>query len=199
MNSRDPRYHTACRCAGLLAVLMAFVLALPCTGDQLQWAPLSVCRAAAKVISRPSLLVSYCSQAEKDGVELWSITDLSVAATPCGGLYELNVTAIPRYRSDRAYSSAEFPITEWCWSFHEIETGAPYRVGVDLAYVYIHLGGGSFRCLATVLGLDCIVAVETLHLPEYVMNGLATRCAAEQVKSPSPLDGGSAPSSPSDP
>jgi len=199
MNPDDPRYSTACRRASLLAVLLILVLALSCTGDQLQWAPLSVCRAAAKVISRPSLLVSYCSQAEKDGIELWFVTDLSVAATPFGDLFELVITVTPRYRSDRAYSSAEFPITQGRWSFHEVETAAPYPVGVDLAYVYVHLGGGSFRCLATILGLDCLVAVETLRLPEYVMDGLATRCTAEQVKSPSPLDGGSAPSPPSDP
>ncbi len=163
----------------LLALLFAFGLTVPCLGDQLQWTPLTVCRIAADAIVTQPLLVSYCSQAEQDFVEVWWIRNLEVVATSATGLYEIMVSGRHLYRSDRAYSSEEFPVAEEQWAFHKAENTRPFVLGIDLAYVYVYTGGGTFRCLATVLGLECTVTVESIRLPGRVMEELAFASRAD--------------------
>ena len=171
-------------CIALLASLLVLGTAATCLGDQLQWNPLSVCRAAAKRISRPSLLVSFCSQADRDHVELWSVSDLELAVTSVRGLYELIVSGTKLCRSDYAYSSDEFPVPEEQWTFHRGNDAEGFSVGVDLAYLYIHIGGGSFRCLAQVLGLDCVVGVEIVHLPHAVLEYVVASSQAKRQTGP---------------
>jgi len=163
----------------LFAVILVLGFAGSGLGDQLQWNPLSVCRDAAKVIARHPLLVSFCSQADEDHIGLWLVRDLEAAATPVQDLHEILVSAELLYRSDRAYSSGEFPLPEEQQAFHKARNGSSFAVSIDLAYVYIYVGGGSFQCLAKVLGLDCVVGVETIHLPRYVMEDIVASSEAK--------------------
>lgn len=115
------------------------------------------------------------------------MTDLDTATTSFRGLHELILSGRKLYRSDRAHSSDEFPVPEDQWTFHKVKDLDEFAVGVDLAYVYIHIGGGSFRCLAKVLGLDCVVEIETLCLPHHVMEGIAASSETKRGAAPWPL------------
>jgi hypothetical protein len=162
-------------CIILLVVFLVPVFAGLCSGDQLQWNPFSVCRDAARVITRLPILVSFCSLADEDYVELWLVRDLHAAATSTSGLYEIIVSAERLYRSDCAFSSEDFPVPEEQWSYHKTEGFIWSAVGVDLAYVYVYVGGRSFQCLGQVLGLSCTVEVDTIRLPDPVMAEIAAR------------------------
>jgi hypothetical protein len=160
----------------VLVVLLQLVFSGLCVGDQYQWSPLSVCEDAAWMVARLPFIVSYCSLADEDYVELWVVRNLQVATTPIPDLYELVASAERLYRSDRAFSSDEFPVPREQWTFHdESDDVNRIAVGVDLAYVYVYVGGGSFRCLAQLLGLPCVVEVETIRLPDRVLGEIAAR------------------------
>jgi hypothetical protein len=171
----------------LLVVLLVGAFAGLCTGDQYQWIPLSVSGEASDTIAKLPFLVTYCSLADEDFIELWVVRNLQIAATPAPDLCELIVSGERLYRSDRAFSSDKFPVSEDQWTFHESEGDNWFTMGVDLAYVYIYVGGGSFRCLAQVLGLPCIVEVETIRLPGQVLSEVATRFGARRQTSLCPF------------
>jgi hypothetical protein len=124
------------------------------------------------VLARQPLLVSYCSLANEDYVELWWMSRAWIVATPTDGLFEVRVLAKRLYRSPRAFSAAEFPLPPAQWG-----CGAP-RVsgwavgGVDLAYLYVHTEAFSFRCLGKLLGLECLVELETITVPDAIMGSL---------------------------
>jgi len=157
----------------LLVAVLELAFAGHCLGDQLQWNPLPVCRDAAKVIARQPLLVSFCSQADEDYVELWLVRGLEAVTTSAPSLYEVVLSVKRLYRSDRAFSSEDFPVPEEQWGFHEAHDPGWFAVGIDLAYVYVYEGGTSFRCVARVLGLPCAVGVDAICLPDHVLKEAA--------------------------
>jgi len=157
----------------LLAVILVLGSAASGLGDQLQWNPLPACRDAAKVIAKQPLLVSFCSQADEDYVELWLVRSLEAVATSAPSLYEVVVSVERLYRSDRAFSSEDFPVPEEQWGFHEAHDPGWFAVGIDLAYVYVYEGGTSFRCAAQLLGLPCVVGVDAICLPDHVLEEAA--------------------------
>jgi len=124
------------------------------------------------------LLLTFCSQADEDYVELWLVRNLRVAATSAPNLHEVTVTARRLYTSDRAFSSDDFPVPEENWTFHEAEGPRYVVAGIDLAYVYVHGASGAFHCLAKALGLPCEVGVETIRLPNRVMDDISERRGA---------------------
>ena len=176
------------RCGLLFVVLIVFAYTGLCTGDQLQWNALLVCRDAAETIARLPLLVSFCSLADEDYVEVWLLRGLHATETLASGLYEITVSAKARYRSDRPFSAGDFPIPEEQWRFHKAETHDGYATAIDLAYVYVYIGGRSFRCLGHVLGLSCHVEVETIQLPAHVMAEVAMALGSGCLPSLAPPD-----------
>jgi len=170
----------------VLAVLMALVLAGVCRGDQLQWNPLTVSMDAAMALARQPLLVSFCSLADEDYIKLWLVRGAEIVSTAACGLYEVIASVKPQYQSARPYSSADFPLLREQWRFHKSESDEWLSVGIDLAYVYIHTGGGSFRCLAEVLGLDCVMGVQTMRLPRCVMRDIVASLGGKCCLTPWP-------------
>ena len=158
----------------IVAASLAAIATSACVGDQLQWNAPSVCENAAQAIGRPSLLISYCSQADEDHVELWLVRGLRIVDTPVQGLFEVLVLAKCLYRSQRAFSSGEFPVSDDDWTFDRARDPRWFIAGIDLAYAYIHAGGNSFQCLGKVLELECRVGVETIVLPDDVMEKITT-------------------------
>lgn len=165
---------TVCRII-ILVVSLATIGSWPCLADQLQWNALSVCEEAAQAIGRGSLLISYCSQANEDYVELWLVRGAYVVDTPAEGLFEVLVLAKRLYKSQSAFSAGQFPVSVDQWGFNEVHDFGWFVEGIDLAYVYIHTGGSSFHCLGMVLELECLVGVETITLPGDVMEKVMLR------------------------
>ena len=128
-----------------------------------------------QAIGRESLLISYCSQANEDYVELWFVRGAYVVHTPAEGLFEVLVLAERLYKSQKAFSSGEFPVSDDQWGFNEVHESGWYIQRIDLAYTYIYTGDGSFQCLGKVLGLECLVGVETISLPGDVMEKISPR------------------------
>ncbi|MCK4964457.1 MAG: hypothetical protein KAS54_05195, partial [Dehalococcoidia bacterium] len=124
---------------------------------------------------RESLLISYCSQANEDYVEVWFVRGAFVVHTPVEGLFEVLVLAKRLYKSQKAFSSGEFPLSADQLSFNEERDSAWFAERIDLAYAYIYMGGSSFQCLGKVLGLECLVGVETINLPVDVVEKITPR------------------------
>lgn len=159
----------------LLVVSLATIGSSPCLADQLQWNALSTCEQAVQAIGRESLLISYCSQANEDYIELWFVRRAYIVHTPADGLFEIRVFAKCLYRSRNAFSPEEFPVSTAQWSFNKVRDPRWFVEGIDLAYVYVHTGDRSFQCLGKVLGLECLIEVETISLPSDVMEEIAPR------------------------
>ncbi len=159
----------------ILVLLLATISSATCLADQLQWNSLGACKDAVQAIGRQSLLISYCSQANEDYVELWFVQGAYVVHTPAEGLFEVIVLAKRLYKSQKAFSSAVFPVGANDWRFNEVRDSGWFAEGIDLAYVYIHAGDTSFQCLGKVLQLDCLVGVETITLPSDVMEEITPR------------------------
>lgn len=165
---------TICRII-ILVLLLAAIGSSTCLADQLQWNALTACKEAVQAIGRDSLLTSYCSQANEDYVELWLVRSAYVVHTPAEGLFEVLVLAKRLYKSQKAFSSGEFPVSADQWGFNEVRDSGWFVEGIDLAYVYIHTGDSSFQCLGRVLELECLVGVEMISLPGNVMGKMTPR------------------------
>ena len=165
---------TICRII-ILVVSLATIGSSTCLADQLQWNALSVCEEAAQAIGRQSLLISYCSQANEDYVELWLVRGAYIVDTPAEGLFEVLVLAKCLYKSQRAFSAGEFPVSADQWGFNEVHDSGWFIERIDLAYVYTHTGDSSFQCLGKVLELECLVGVERISLPGDVMEKMMLR------------------------
>ena len=159
---------TICRILALVVALVT-IGSSTCVADQLQWNALGVCEDAVQVIEWKSLVVSYCSQADEDYVELWLVRRAYVVHTPAEGLFEIRVLAKRLYKSQKAFSAEEFPVPATQWGFNAIRDSGWSVEGIDLAYTYIYSGDSTFRCLGKVLELECLVGVETIDLPGDVM------------------------------
>lgn len=159
----------------ILVVSLATIGSSLCLADQLQWNALSACKEAVQAIGQESLLISYCSQANEDCVELWFVRGAFVVHTPAEGLFEVLVLAKRLYMSQEAFSAKEFPVPADQWGFDEAHESGWFVEGIDLAYAYIYMGGRSFQCLGKVLGLECLVGVDTITLPSNVMEMMTPR------------------------
>ncbi len=159
----------------LLGVLLAAIGSSACFADQLQWNPRIACAEAIQAIGQESLLISYCSQANADDVEVWLVRGATIVGTSAEDLFEVLVLAKRLYRSQRAFSSVEFPLSAGQWQFSDVRNSGWTIEGIDLAYTYIYTGAGSFQCLGKVLELECQVGVETISLPGDVMKTLIPR------------------------
>lgn len=172
MHSTYVRKRKAIYRITILVVSLAIIGSLTCRADQLQWNALRVCEAATRAIGRQSLLISYCSQANEDYVELWLVRGAYVVDTPAEGLFEVFVLAKRLYRSRKPFSSGEFPVPVDHWNFDKVRDAGWFVEGIDLAYAYIHAGDSSFQCLGKVLGLKCLVGVKTIGIPRDVIEKL---------------------------
>lgn len=159
----------------LLVVSLAAIGSSACLADQLQWNARSVCAEAAQAIGRESLVISYCSQADADYVEVWLVRGAYVVETSAEDLFEVFVLAKRLYKSQQIFSSVEFPVRADQWHFNDTHDFGWVVEGIDLAYTYIYTGGRTFHCLGKVLELDCQVGVETISLPGDVMETLMLR------------------------
>ena len=161
----------------VVTVLLFFtgLVSAACLADQLQWNPASTCVSAAKAIGRCPLIVSYCSRADADYVSLWLARDARIVPTSAVGLYELMISARCLYRSVHPYAPDELLLAGERQTISKVDEPVWIKRSLDLAYVYIHTGGGTFRCLGRLLGLDCSVAVESIALPAGVMEELTAR------------------------
>ncbi len=159
----------------ILIVSLVLIGSLTCLADQLQWNSRGVCERAMRLIRPKSILISYCSLADNEHVEVWLVKGVDIVNTPIEGLFEVLIFGKRLYKSKTAFSSGEYrePID---YIEYKSEGRLGWFVkGIDLAYVYIHSGDNFFRCLGTVLGLECLVELETISFPDDLMKKITDR------------------------
>jgi len=158
-------------------LIVSFVLigSLPCLADQLQWNSHGVCERAVRAIKPESIIISYCSLADNEYVEVWLVKKVGVANTSTKGLFEVSIFGKRLYKSKKAFSSGEYrePV-DYIESKDDRHSGW-FVEGIDLAYVYIHMGDNSFRCLGKLLELECLVELETIKLPDNLVKKITDR------------------------
>ena len=163
----------------LFVVCLATIGSFTCLADQLQWNDQTDCQRAVQALVQESWLISYCSQADFDSVKAWLVRGVYVADTSAEGLFEIMVLAKRLYQSQGSFSAEEFPLPEDRWHFDHVVDSEWRIVGIDLAYTYIYTKGSSFQCLGKALDLECQVGVETISLPDELMEALESRSHLE--------------------
>ncbi len=159
----------------ILIVPLVLIGSLACLADQLQWNSRGVCERAVSVIRPESILISYCSLADNEHVEVWLVKRVDVANTPTEGLFEVFIFGERLYKSKKALSSGEYREPVDYMEFKDERHSGWFVEGIDLAYVYIHTGDNSFRCLGKVLELECLVELETMKLPDDLVKKITDR------------------------
>ena len=146
-----------------------------CLADQLQWNDQTASREAVQALVQESWLISYCSQAYSDNVKVWLIRGVYVADTSAEGLFEIKVLAKCLYQSQESFAADEFPLSEDRWHFEQVNDSGWGIAGIDLAYTYVYTQDSSFQCLGKTLDLPCQIGVETITLPDELMEALEAR------------------------
>ncbi|MFC2095613.1 hypothetical protein ACFLSW_04160 [Candidatus Bipolaricaulota bacterium] len=159
----------------VLVVLLAGIGSSVCLADQLQWNDEAASRKAVQSLVQESWLISYCSQADSDNVEVWLIRGVYVADTSAEGLSEIQVLAKCLYQSQESFAAYEFPLPEDRWHFEQVNDSGWGIAGIDLAYTYVYTQDSSFQCLGKTLDLQCQIGVETITLPDELMEALEVR------------------------
>ncbi len=172
MESKIGLRHVTKRRIALLAVLLVLIGSLACFADQLQWNSRDVCKRAMRLIRPDSILISYCSLADNEHVEVWLVKEVDAIHTPTEGLLEVFILGKRLYTSKKTFSSGECREPVDYIEYRPVEQSEYFYKGIDLAYVYIYGGSNSFKCLGKVLGLECLVEIEKIHLPDDLMEQL---------------------------
>ena len=170
---------TVCRSI-LLVVLLAAIGSSACLADQLQWNDQTATQEAVQALVQESWVISYCSQADTDNVEVWLIRGITVADTSAEGLFEIKVLAKCLYQSQGSFAADEFPLPEDRWHFEQVHDSGWGIAGIDLAYTYVYTQDSSFQCLGKTLDLQCQIGVETITLPDELMEALEARSPLER-------------------
>ena len=163
----------------LLVVFLAAIGSTACLADQLQWNPLADCIEATRALVQESWVISYCSLADADTVEVWLIRSICIADTSAEGLFETKVLAKCLYQSQECLAAHEFPLPEDRWQFERDTDSNWGYTGIDLAYTYVYTQDGSFQCLGKALELPCQIGVETIRLPDELMEAMQRRSPLE--------------------
>jgi len=164
-----------------LVVVLA-VATLSCLADQLAWNSRETCEVAAKKIKPNSILVSYCSLATSDHVEVWLVKRVVVATTSTEGFFEVNVFGRRLYKSKRTFREKQYLEPVEYEAVTGDESSRWFLEGIDLAYVYVPTGSGAFRCLAKVIKRDCDVNVDMIKLPPQLVDKIEKELDKEREK-----------------
>jgi hypothetical protein len=152
--------------------------------DQFAYVDRAICTNAISYISEDSIVLSYCSQCDRERVEVWRVKQSFVADVQFFDHFQLTLFVEKLFRSKPAFDSGHYaePVT-----FSRVHRGATSVEGVDLAYLYIQKPDGSFHVLAKEMALDPIhCAVETIKLPSAFLKKLK-RLQASPAAGPSQL------------
>ncbi len=159
----------------LLLLLLALATA---RADQLQWNSRADTDRALERLQPGTIVISYCSEANTDHVEVWRVIAAVPTPTVVDGYWETQVFAkrllsskepVVRgtYREPIAFAPAKPKRSRHPSS--DLHVLAP----VDFAYVYVQVNHNVFACLGQTLGLPCEVSVESIRLPPAALRLLA--------------------------
>lgn len=150
-------------------VLIILIATLTCLADQLAWNSRQVCEAAVERIKSNSILISYCSICSSDYVEVWLVKRVVVATTSQDDLFEVHVFGKRLYRSKEMVRENQYSEPIEYEAIAGGESDSWFLEGIDLAYVYVPTNKTSFSCLGKALKKECETQVNTINLPEHIV------------------------------
>lgn len=146
--------------------------------DQLAYNSCETCENTLKKLPAGSILVSYCSLADEDYVEVWKVQKAVVAYTGFKEFYEIMVFYKKLFRSKQPIKEGKYkePIEYVRVTAKKEDKSDLYDlVGIDFAYVYVPDQKGSYVCLGQSMGLECDVEVEMITLPQEVIEQINSK------------------------
>ena len=165
----------------ILAIVLVAVTTASCLADQLAWNSRRTCEEAAKSIGQGSILLSYCSLCSNERVEVWLVKGINVTPTTTNGLFEVNVFGTRLYTSMETLRDKQYSESVQYEAVTGKEPARWFATAIDLAYVYVPTGEGTFRCLGKVIERACSIKVDTISLP-YQLLEQATREVGRESK-----------------
>jgi len=151
-----------------LLALLVFACSAPARADQLAWIRLADAERAAKAIRPGSRVVLYCSKCDDQLLDVWQVEGAVVTRTQDPRYFQVAIVGSRLFRSRQRFDSGRYAEPAEYEAEPERERDLIRRQEVDLAYVYVPVKEGLFRCLGKTLGLACEVEVENLRLPASV-------------------------------
>jgi len=149
----------------LFALILIFSATTVLFADQFQNNDLKTCQDAVSIIKRKPYLVSYCSQCDKQSIQVWKVKD-ALITTENGKYFTVKIVGRRVYESRKQFDREKYrePI-QYVLSTASSPDDLWFSEEIDLAYIYIPLGSRNFDNLAKFLGLKPNILVETINLP----------------------------------
>ena len=149
----------------LFVVLLIFSAATVSFADQFQVNDLKTAQQAVSIIKRKPYLVSFCSQCDKQSVQVWKIKDVFIT-TEDGKDFRIKIVGRRVYESRKQFDREKYrePI-QYAVSTAPSPDDLWFTEEIDLAYVYIPLGTRNFENLAKFIGLKPDILVDAINLP----------------------------------
>ena len=106
---------------------------------------------------------------------MWLVKKVIAAITSQDDLFEVHVFGKRLYRSKEMVRENHYsePIEYEVISGGESDSW--FLEGIDLAYVYVPTGKTSFSCLGKILKIECETQVNTINLPEHIVEQIQER------------------------
>jgi hypothetical protein len=159
----------------LICLLLVSSITSTIFADQLAYNSRETCEKALVKLIPGSTLISYCSLADKEYVDVWQVQNAVVAYTGYEDYYEVVVIYKKLFQSyspiDEGQYKEPLEYTK-VMSKNGDESDLYGSGGIDLAYVYIPNQNGSFICLGRSMGLECRVNVEKINLPQEIVESI---------------------------
>jgi hypothetical protein len=154
------------------SLLCAFLLTGTAPAEQFDSVPRQVCINALAYVEPGSIVISYCSQCDREYVEVWRVKDAFAVDVQDRDQFQLTLFAKKLFRSKEALAAKELTAGT---KFVRVRGGEKSLVvgGVDVAYIYVKRPDGLFHVLAKELNLEPLhCAVETITLPPALLAAL---------------------------
>ena len=165
-----------------LVIVLVAIIMVPCLADQLAWNSRATCEEAAKSIQQNAILLSYCSLCNNEHVEVWLVKGIIVAPTAVQGLFELSVLGKRLYTSKEVFQGNQHWEPIPYEAFMKEGSLRWFAAAIDLAYVYVPMDEGTFRCLGKIIKRKCIINVNTISLPRQILEEAKRKVWIESKK-----------------
>lgn len=148
-----------------LALTITLLLSTFALADQLQWISLKTAQDAVKIIKRNPYLIGYCSECDRQSVQVWKVKDALITHQK-DNYYSVTIVGKRVYESKNLFDSGGyFEPVQYSVSTAPNPDDLWFVGDIDLAYVYVPLGSRTFDNLAEFMGYTPAIRVKRITLP----------------------------------
>ena len=156
----------------ILSAVFTLILATFSFADQYQIVDFKTAQRAVEVIKWKPFLVSYCSECDKQAVQVWKVRD-ALITTDDGKNFSVKIFGKRVYESEKIFDRGKYrePV-QYMASKYPTAADEWFVQEIDLAYIYVPIGGTTrtFENLAQFMSLKPLnIQVAAINLPMDVM------------------------------